>query len=110
MLDVKTGIAPFVPWPLPLTCTTNILMNKTTRSVVITFRTPARDQSPFRHPLHTRTLQDVPAPLAEQMVCDFRTSTTALKRDRSELYRYENNGGERLVALNFDEVEHLKIM
>lgn len=85
-------------------------MSMSTLSVVITFRTPARDQSPFQHPLHTRTLRDVPAPLAEKMVYDFRTSTAAVKRDRSELYRYENNGAKRLVALNFDEVEHLKIM
>ncbi|MFB6248829.1 MAG: hypothetical protein ABEL97_09685 [Salinibacter sp.] len=85
-------------------------MNTSTRSVVVTFRTPARDQSFFRHPLRTRTLQDVPAPLAEKMVRDFRSSAITVKRDRSELYQYENNGGKRLVALNFDEVEHLEVL
>jgi hypothetical protein len=85
-------------------------MNTSTRSVAITFRPPASDQLYFLNSLHRRTLQSVPAPLAEKMIRDFRTSSAGSSTDRSELYRYESDGVERLIALNFDEVERLEVL
>jgi hypothetical protein len=73
--------------------------------VTITFRTPSREKGQAGPTLHERTLSGVPPALAEQMADDFvrrRSRTDGV--DRSTLYRYERDGEEVLVALDFREV------
>lgn len=73
--------------------------------VTITFRTPAREHEPEDASIHERTLEAVPRAEAEQMAEDFvqfRNATNGTKE--SELYRYDRNGQEVLVALDFKEV------
>lgn len=73
--------------------------------IKITFRTPSCENAREGPTIHERTLEDVPHAEAEQMAQDFveyRNSTNGAKA--SELYRYDKNGSEVLVALDFEEV------
>jgi hypothetical protein len=73
--------------------------------VTITFRTPSRENMHAGPTLHERTLTGVPAELAEQMASDFverRRGPDGV--DRSKLYRYDQDGEDVLVALDFTEV------
>lgn len=73
--------------------------------VKITFRTPARQHEPAEAAIHERTLEAVPRVKAERMAEDFvqyRNASNGTKE--SELYRYDKNGEEVLVALDFKEV------
>jgi hypothetical protein len=73
--------------------------------VKITFRTPSRRHEQGGASIHERTLEAVPRTEAEQMAEDFvqfRNATNGTKE--SELYRYDKDGQEVLVALNFKEV------
>jgi len=71
------------------------------KSISIIFRTPAGDTTP----LHERQLTGVPKSKAAKMAEDFakhRESETEISPH--QLYRYEDEQGERLVALDFTEV------
>jgi hypothetical protein len=73
--------------------------------VIITFRTPSRKTMRAGPTLHERTLSGVPGDLAEQMAQDFvkrRSSPDGAKQ--SQLYRYERDGEDVLVALDFTEI------
>jgi hypothetical protein len=73
--------------------------------VTITFRTPARDGTEIPSGIHDRTLHGVPSSLAYRIADDFvRYRSEPDSPGRSTLYRYERDGEEVLVALDFDEV------
>ena len=73
--------------------------------VTIAFRTPSRENMRAGPTLHERTLSGVPGDLAGRMAQDFvkrRSSTDGV--DQSKLYRYERDGEDVLVALDFTEI------
>lgn len=74
--------------------------------IQITFRSPPREAAASSGPtLHERTLEAVPRPKAQQIATDFVSYRQAPQEtDRSKLYRYETNGDEVMVALDFKEV------
>ena len=73
--------------------------------ITITFRSPTHDATARAPSLHERTIESVPPPKAEQMASDFVEYRKApTEASRSKLYRYQANGEEILVALDFDEV------
>ena len=73
-------------------------------TVSITFQSPAHENGKGGWSLHERRLQAVPKANAQRMVEDFTTYQSEENGDRRKLYRYENEGHERLVALDFEEV------
>ncbi len=74
-------------------------------NVTITFRTPARESDRAEASLHKRTVVGVPLDLAQQMAEDFvQYQSTPDEDGRSKLYRFEKEGNDVLVALNFDEI------
>jgi hypothetical protein len=75
-------------------------------TVQVTFETPSGNGPTSARSFHERRLEDIPAAIAEQMMRDFR-QYCADQRDRSPLYRYEQDGEEVLLALDFDEIVEL---
>jgi hypothetical protein len=73
--------------------------------VTITFASPNRKNSSSEPTAHERTLADVPSPLATTMAEDYvQYRSDAEDVERCKLYRYERDGDEILVALDFKEV------
>jgi hypothetical protein len=79
--------------------------NRTT--IHITFDPPSRDDPSTGGERHERRLEDVPVAVADQMVADFRRYRED-RRERSPLYRYEQDGDEVLLALDLEEVVALE--
>jgi len=76
------------------------MTDESTRPMTILFSTPRGDTSG----LHERTL-DVPKPTAVEMVTDFEEPGDPESRlSPYQLYRFEEEGEEQLVALDFGEV------
>jgi len=74
-------------------------------TVTITFRTPSREDPGIGTGLHERTLVTVPSALARQMADDFvQYRSQPDGTGRSKLYRYQRDGEEVLVALDFEEI------
>jgi hypothetical protein len=79
-------------------------------TVEITFQPPSRVSQSGAPSFHQRSIEDVPASVAEKMVRDFRAGADNSSEAPSwELYRYEENGEERLVPLDFGEVVDLTL-
>lgn len=73
--------------------------------ITITFRSPTHEAVAGEPSLHERTIESVPSPKAKQMASDFVEYRQApSEASRSKLYRYQTNGKEVLVALDFDEM------
>jgi hypothetical protein len=73
--------------------------------ITITFRSPTHESAAAEPLLHERTIESVPSPKAQEMAADFVEYRKAPKdTSRSKLYRYQTNGDEVLVALDFEEV------
>lgn len=87
--------------------TTPVLMSqKPGTSISITFRTPDGDHSPF----HERLLAGVPESKALKIAQDFAEHQDAESgASPYQLYRYEDEDGERLLALDFNEVVDVDI-
>ena len=75
--------------------------NRTT--IHITFEPPSREHPSAEGGHHERRLEDVPEAVADQMMADFRQYREN-QRERSPLYRYEQDGEEVLLALDLEEV------
>lgn len=78
-------------------------------TVSITFQSPYFETDESPPTVHERELTSVPRPKAEEMVEDFvryqeKKRTGAEKATQRQMYRYEKEGEELLVALDFDEV------
>ena len=72
-------------------------------TVSITFQSPGEgSQGPAS--LHERRLEAVPKSKASRMAEDFTTYRGNGEVERRKLYRYDAGDGERLVALDFEEV------
>lgn len=78
-------------------------------TVSITFQSPyfQGDKSPPA--VHERHLDAVPRIEAEQMVEDFvryqeKKGTSNVESAQRQMYRYDRDGEELLVALDFDEI------
>jgi hypothetical protein len=83
------------------------MQNPTRTTIHITFETPSGgDQAP-ETVLHERRLDDVPVAVADQMMTDFRRYQEN-QRERSPLYRYEQDGEEVFLALDLEEVVALR--
>jgi hypothetical protein len=74
----------------------------TSTTVCITFETPS-DGPSMAGSTHERRIDGVPQSVAEQMVTDFERYRKG-RKERSPLYRYEQDGEEVLLALDLDEV------
>ena len=73
--------------------------------VTITFRTPSREHTHAGPSLHERTLSGVPRALAEEIADDFvQRRSSGDGTEQSKLYRYDKDGEEVLVALDFSEI------
>ncbi len=73
--------------------------------VTITFRTPSHEGLQRGPTIHERTLVSVPRLQAEQMAEDFVQYRNGTNEEKEgELYRYQKDGEEVLVALDFREV------
>ena len=71
------------------------------QSLTILYRTPSGDSSPY----HQRRLDGVPKAVLEEMADDFRRAAdSGSERSPHQLYRYEKNGDERLIAVDYGEV------
>lgn len=78
-------------------------------TVSITFQTPYFETDKSPPAVHERELRSVPRRKAEEMVEDFvryqeKKSTSTQEATQRQMYRYEKEGEELLVALDFDEV------
>jgi hypothetical protein len=73
-------------------------------TVSITFQSPPQEYTQGPAVLHERRLEAVPRPKAERMAEDFVEYQSNNDTNRRKLYRYDPGDGERLVALDFEEV------
>ncbi len=73
--------------------------------ITITFRSPGHENAARGPSLHERTIESVPRPEAKQMASDFvEYRKSSPEASRSKLYRYQTDGEEVLIALDFDEI------
>jgi hypothetical protein len=83
-----------------------IQTQESTVTVHITFETPERRNLSLPPARHERTLDAVPCAQAQQMADDYATYCGAEgETEQRKLYRYEQDGEEVLVALDFGEVQ-----
>lgn len=74
-------------------------------TVSITFQSPRLESDQTPSSVHERHLRDVPKSKAERMAEDFAAyQSLPAESTRRKLYRYQDRGNERLVALDFEEV------
>ena len=71
------------------------------QSLIVVFQPPEPDP----RSRHERTLSGLPKSIATDIKEDFaRISTADTDRSPYQLYRYTENGHERLIALDFTEI------
>ncbi|MFP4228751.1 MAG: hypothetical protein ACLFTE_07990 [Salinivenus sp.] len=98
------GVAESMLQPTPYPMQTEHVPRRERVSVSIVFAPPRSD--PLA--IHERTLDGVPRPIINTMQEDFRAyHEPGTDRSPYQLYRYEDGGQERLIALDFTEVVSL---
>lgn len=72
-----------------------------TRTLTVLFQTPKGDDSPC----HERVFENIPNSVAEDMAEDFAAARDpGSEASPYQLYRYEEEGTEHLIALDYTEV------